>query len=139
MQLLTVNVCMCVSTVNVFIVHNNILRDVDSRLVWMSPGTSGDTGSAAIEAVRGLKWVDIVVILPRNRCTQIQELQMTTVKEDNVFVYRGTAHNTITRDRNCSWIVTERNALDYTNVESDIQNILCFVGWGEGVIYPWIH
>ena len=54
-------------------------------------GTSGDTGSAAIEAVRGLKWVDIVVILPRSRCTQIQELQMTTVKEDNVFVYRGTS------------------------------------------------
>ncbi|KAK7110629.1 threonine synthase-like 2 [Littorina saxatilis] len=52
-------------------------------------GTSGDTGSAAIEAVRSLKWVDIVVILPRNRCTQIQELQMTTVKEDNVFVYRA--------------------------------------------------
>ncbi|KAL8570339.1 hypothetical protein ACOMHN_035757 [Nucella lapillus] len=52
-------------------------------------GTSGDTGSSAIEAVRKLKWVDIVVVLPRNRCTQIQELQMTTVKADNVFVYRA--------------------------------------------------
>ncbi|KAK7508731.1 hypothetical protein BaRGS_00000297 [Batillaria attramentaria] len=52
-------------------------------------GTSGDTGSAAIEAVRGSRWVDIVVVLPRNRCTQIQELQMTTVKEDNVFVFRA--------------------------------------------------
>lgn len=51
--------------------------------------TSGDTGSSAIEAVRELKWVDIVVVLPRNRCSQIQELQMTTVKADNVFVYRA--------------------------------------------------
>ncbi|XP_062602967.1 threonine synthase-like 2 [Saccostrea cucullata] len=51
-------------------------------------GTSGDTGSAAIEAVRGQQWVDIVVLLPRGRCSQIQELQMTTVLDDNVHVYR---------------------------------------------------
>lgn len=42
-------------------------------------GTSGDTGSAAINALRGLQWVDTVVLLPHGRCTQIQELQMTTV------------------------------------------------------------
>lgn len=53
-------------------------------------GTSGDTGSAAIEAVRGMKWVDIVVLLPRGRCSNIQEKQMTTVLEDNVHVFRGT-------------------------------------------------
>lgn len=51
-------------------------------------GTSGDTGSSAIEAVRGQKWIDIVVLLPKGRCSQIQELQMTTVIEDNVHVYR---------------------------------------------------
>ena len=28
-------------------------------------GTSGDTGSAAINAVRGLQWVDVVVLLPK--------------------------------------------------------------------------
>ena len=28
-------------------------------------GTSGDTGSAAIEAVRGKPWLDIVVLLPK--------------------------------------------------------------------------
>ena len=42
-------------------------------------GTSGDTGSAAISALRGLEWVDTVVLLPHGRCTMIQELQMTTV------------------------------------------------------------
>jgi len=47
-------------------------------------GTSGDTGSAAINAVRGLKWVDVVVLLPTGRCTLIQELQMTTVLDDNI-------------------------------------------------------
>lgn len=52
-------------------------------------GTSGDTGSAAIEAVRGLTWVDMVVLLPRGRCTQVQELQMTTVVEDNIHVFRA--------------------------------------------------
>jgi len=50
-------------------------------------GTSGDTGSAAINAVRGLKWVDVVVLLPKGRCTEIQELQMTTVLDDNVHCF----------------------------------------------------
>ena len=39
---------------------------------FMMVGTSGDTGSAAITAVQGLKWVDIVVLLPKGRCTEIQ-------------------------------------------------------------------
>ena len=52
-------------------------------------GTSGDTGSAAIESVRGLKWVDLIVLLPKGRCSKIQELQMTTVLDDNIHVYRG--------------------------------------------------
>ncbi|XP_032843330.2 threonine synthase-like 2 isoform X3 [Tyto alba] len=53
-------------------------------------GTSGDTGSSAIESVRGQKNMDIFVLLPKGFCTQIQELQMTTVIEDNVHVF--TAH-----------------------------------------------
>ncbi|XP_066982447.1 threonine synthase-like 2 isoform X2 [Macrobrachium rosenbergii] len=51
-------------------------------------GTSGDTGSAAIEGVRGRKGIDIVVLLPDGRCSVIQELQMTTVIEDNVHIYK---------------------------------------------------
>ncbi|XP_041091521.1 threonine synthase-like 2 isoform X2 [Polyodon spathula] len=50
-------------------------------------GTSGDTGSSAIESVRGMKGVDIIVTFPKGRCTPVQELQMTTVKEDNVHVF----------------------------------------------------
>ncbi|XP_048208481.1 threonine synthase-like 2 [Perognathus longimembris pacificus] len=50
-------------------------------------GTSGDTGSAAIESVQGAKNVDIIVLLPKGRCSRIQELQMTSVVEDNVHVF----------------------------------------------------
>ncbi|EGW03661.1 Threonine synthase-like 2 [Cricetulus griseus] len=50
-------------------------------------GTSGDTGSAAIESVQGLKNIDIIVLLPKGRCTKIQELQMTTVLKENVHVF----------------------------------------------------
>ncbi|KFQ06336.1 Threonine synthase-like 2, partial [Haliaeetus albicilla] len=50
-------------------------------------GTSGDTGSSAIESVRGQKNMDIFVVLPKGFCTEIQELQMTTVIEDNVHVF----------------------------------------------------
>ena len=52
-------------------------------------GTSGDTGSAAIDSVRGSKFIDLVVLLPRGRTAKLQELQMTTVIEDNIHVYRG--------------------------------------------------
>ncbi|ROT85921.1 threonine synthase-like 2 [Penaeus vannamei] len=59
----------------------------NSEHVTVLIGTSGDTGSAAIESVRGRESIDIVVLLPHGRCTHIQELQMTTVIEDNVHVY----------------------------------------------------
>ena len=51
--------------------------------------TSGDTGSAAIESVRRSDWVDIIVLFPKGRCNQIQELQMTTVMDANVHVVSG--------------------------------------------------
>uniref|UniRef100_A0A8C0IJ82 Threonine synthase N-terminal domain-containing protein n=1 Tax=Chelonoidis abingdonii TaxID=106734 RepID=A0A8C0IJ82_CHEAB len=50
-------------------------------------GTSGDTGSSAIESVRGENNMDIFVLLPKDLCSQIQELQMTTVIEENVHVF----------------------------------------------------
>ena len=52
-------------------------------------GTSGDTGSAAISAVRGLSMIDIIVLLPKGRCTKIQQLQMTTVKDENIHNFVG--------------------------------------------------
>ena len=46
--------------------------------------TSGDTGSAAIEGVRGQRNVDIFIMYPKGRVSPLQELQMTTVADDNV-------------------------------------------------------
>ena len=46
--------------------------------------TSGDTGSAAIEACRDRKAVDIVILHPKGRVSEVQRRQMTTVLADNV-------------------------------------------------------
>lgn len=59
----------------------------NNRHVNILVATSGDTGSAAIESVRGIPNIDIIVLLPHGRCTEIQERQMTTVIEDNVHVF----------------------------------------------------
>lgn len=47
--------------------------------------TSGDTGGAAIEAFRGLEQIDIFILHPRGRVSDVQRRQMTTASEDNVF------------------------------------------------------
>ena len=46
--------------------------------------TSGDTGSAAIEACRGRHNLDIVVLHPAGRVSDVQRRQMTTIDEPNV-------------------------------------------------------
>lgn len=46
--------------------------------------TSGDTGSAAIEAFRGLKNVDVFILFPHGRVSDVQRRQMTTPSEANV-------------------------------------------------------
>ncbi|MGI9605412.1 MAG: threonine synthase [Acidimicrobiales bacterium] len=46
--------------------------------------TSGDTGSAAIEAFRDRQKVDIVILHPHERTSEVQRRQMTTVVADNV-------------------------------------------------------
>ncbi len=46
--------------------------------------TSGDTGGAAIEAFRGLDAVDIFILYPDGRVSDVQRRQMTTVDAPNV-------------------------------------------------------
>lgn len=46
--------------------------------------TSGDTGSAAIEAFRGLDNVDVFILFPHGRVSEVQRRQMTTPVEANV-------------------------------------------------------
>ncbi|PID76607.1 MAG: threonine synthase [Deltaproteobacteria bacterium] len=54
--------------------------------------TSGDTGSAAIYGVRGKKNINIFILHPHERISPVQERQMTTVMDENVFniAIRGT-------------------------------------------------
>ncbi len=47
--------------------------------------TSGDTGSAAIEACRGRDNLDIFILHPHGRVSEVQRRQMTTVDSANVF------------------------------------------------------
>ena len=47
--------------------------------------TSGDTGSAAIYGVRGKQNINIFILHPKGRVSPIQEMQMTTVTDANVF------------------------------------------------------
>ena len=47
--------------------------------------TSGDTGSAAIHGLRGRKGIRVFVLHPAGRVSPVQELQMTSVLDDNVF------------------------------------------------------
>jgi threonine synthase len=59
---------------------------LDSRgaRVTIVGATSGDTGSAAIEACRDREAMDIVILHPRGRVSEVQRRQMTTVDSTNV-------------------------------------------------------
>ena len=46
--------------------------------------TSGDTGAAAIEAFRGLDQVDVFIMYPHGRVSDVQRRQMTTIADDNI-------------------------------------------------------
>lgn len=54
------------------------------RRVTIVGVTSGDTGSAAIEAFRGSDTVDVFILFPQGRVSEVQRRQMTTPVEANV-------------------------------------------------------
>ena len=62
-----------------------VLQRQDRRVTIVG-ATSGDTGSAAIEAFRGSKHADIFIMLPHGRVSDVQRRQMTTVDAPNVHV-----------------------------------------------------
>lgn len=64
--------------------YSYILNRTGQRLNILG-STSGDTGSAAIHGIRGKPRMNIFVMHPRGRVAPLQEAQMTSVLDPNVF------------------------------------------------------
>ncbi len=60
------------------------LLELRDERITIVGATSGDTGSAAIEGVRGCERVQIVILYPEGRTSEVQRRQMTTVDAPNV-------------------------------------------------------
>ena len=63
---------------------DHVLTKNDQRVVILG-ATSGDTGSAALEGCRHSDRVDIFILHPHQRVSEVQRRQMTTVPGENVF------------------------------------------------------
>ncbi len=59
-----------------------VLEGRDGRVTILG-ATSGDTGSAAMDAFRGLDRADCVILFPEGRVSEVQRRQMTTISESN--------------------------------------------------------
>ncbi|MCU1394068.1 MAG: thrC [Ilumatobacteraceae bacterium] len=62
---------------------DHVLRERGERVTIVG-ATSGDTGSAAIDGVKSCSNVDIVILYPYGRTSDVQRRQMTTVDSPNV-------------------------------------------------------
>ncbi|MDO6682095.1 MULTISPECIES: threonine synthase [unclassified Oceanobacter] len=61
-----------------------VLERRQEKVVIMG-ATSGDTGSAAIEGTKACRNVDIFILHPHGKVSEVQRRQMTTVTGDNIF------------------------------------------------------
>ncbi len=70
---------------------NHVLQKRAGRATIIG-ATSGDTGGAAIEAFRGASNVDVFILFPDGRVSDVQRRMMTTIREPNVhaIAVRGT-------------------------------------------------
>jgi len=62
---------------------DHVLRERNERATIVG-ATSGDTGGAAIEAFRGRDQVDMVILFPNGRVSEVQRRMMTTVPDHNI-------------------------------------------------------
>ena len=63
---------------------SHMMKNTQKKITVLG-ATSGDTGSAAINAFKGKSNINIFVLHPYNKISEVQRRQMTTVFEDNVF------------------------------------------------------
>jgi threonine synthase len=64
--------------------YDHVLKK-QGRRVTIIGATSGDTGSAALEACRDRRAIDIFILHPLGRVSEVQRRQMTTIDAGNVF------------------------------------------------------
>ncbi|GBR00760.1 threonine synthase [Acetobacter oeni] len=62
---------------------DHVLTERDERVTIVG-ATSGDTGSAAIEACKGRERLSVVILHPEGRTSDVQRRQMTTVPDANI-------------------------------------------------------
>ncbi len=62
---------------------DHVLAERDQHVTIIG-ATSGDTGSAAIEACRDSRRVNVVILHPEGRTSEVQRRQMTTVQSANI-------------------------------------------------------
>ncbi|MEK4062601.1 MULTISPECIES: threonine synthase [Paenibacillus] len=60
------------------------ISKVRGEIIHILGATSGDTGAAAIQGVRGKEGIKICILHPHGKVSKVQELQMTTVDDSNV-------------------------------------------------------
>jgi threonine synthase len=65
------------------LLFERFLRGTDKHLTIVG-ATSGDTGSAAIDALAGRAGVDVFMLHPKGRVSDVQRRQMTTVLAPNI-------------------------------------------------------
>lgn len=64
--------------------YDHVLKKRGQRVTIIG-ATSGDTGSAALEACRDRAAIDIFILHPKGRVSEVQRRQMTTIDSANVF------------------------------------------------------
>ena len=88
---------------------NRVLRGKNARATIIG-ATSGDTGAAAIEAFAEQSQVEVFILYPQGRVSDVQRRQMTTANRSNVHALRSKAHSTTVSasSRSCSAILLSR-------------------------------
>jgi len=56
-----------------------------NKKITILGATSGDTGSAAIEAFKGNEFTNVFILFPKGRVSERQRKQMTSVSSDNIY------------------------------------------------------
>jgi len=64
--------------------YEKILSD-NKKVINIVVATSGDTGAAAISALKGRKNINIFVLHPHKKISKVQRKLMTTFEENNVY------------------------------------------------------